>query len=101
MKNGPQKTSPLTQRIVAAVRSIPRGRTASYGEIARMAGNPRAARQVSRILSVLSEKEKLPWHRVINRNRQVSLPMDGAGALQARLLRKEGLRVDARGNVSA
>lgn len=91
---------PLTERILAVIKSIPRGGTLSYGMVARLAGNPRAARQVSRILHSLSDQEKLPWHRVIGGNGRVSLPMDGGGALQARLLRKEGLRVDAQGRVT-
>jgi methylated-DNA-protein-cysteine methyltransferase-like protein len=95
----PEAYAPLTARILAALKSIPRGAVAAYGDVARMAGNPRAARQVVRILNTLSKKEKLPWHRIVNRNMQVSLPMDGSGALQARLLRKEGWRVDAKGRI--
>lgn len=87
--------------ILDAVRAIPRGRTASYGQVAALAGLPRSARQVARVLHSLSRTEALPWHRVIGSNGSISLPMEGPGALQARLLKAEGVAVDARGRVSA
>jgi methylated-DNA-protein-cysteine methyltransferase related protein len=90
----------LSQSIVALIRSIPRGKVATYGQIAALAGNPRAARQVARILHALSEKENLPWHRVINRLGKISLPMDGTGSIQARLLQKEKITVDGQGTVN-
>jgi methylated-DNA-protein-cysteine methyltransferase-like protein len=91
--------SPVVRAILDALRSIPRGVTVSYGEVARRAGRPRNARQVARVLHALSESLELPWHRVIGSSGRISLPMDGAGALQARLLRKEGVAVDPEGKV--
>jgi methylated-DNA-protein-cysteine methyltransferase-like protein len=85
--------------ILAAIRSIPRGRVAAYGQVALLAGLPRGARQVSRVLHSLSDKEFLPWHRVLNRNGCISLPLEGHGRTQAALLRKEGVAVDERGRV--
>ncbi len=93
--------SPRVEAILAAIRAIPRGSTASYGEVAARAGAPRGARQVARVLHALSESQGLPWHRVINAGGRISLPLDGAGGLQARLLRREGLAVDAGGRVRA
>jgi methylated-DNA-protein-cysteine methyltransferase related protein len=69
----------------------------AYGAIAAMAGSPRGARQVVRILHTLSEKEKLPWHRVVNRDGRISLPMEGVGGEQRRRLLKEGVAVSAAG----
>jgi methylated-DNA-protein-cysteine methyltransferase-like protein len=91
--------APLTERILAVLRAIPKGRVAAYGQIAAMAGSPRGARQVVRILHSMGEKEKLPWHRVINSAGRISLPMDGPGGLQRKLLLKEGVSVDANGRV--
>lgn len=87
--------SELTQRIIDTIRNIPEGRVATYGFVARLAGNPRAARQVSRILHTFSRKENLPWHRVINREGRISLrPMQGYEEQKQRLL-NEGVAFDA------
>jgi methylated-DNA-protein-cysteine methyltransferase-like protein len=91
--------APLTERILTVLKSIPKGMVASYGQIAALAGSPRGARQVVRILHTLSRKEKLPWHRVINSAGRISLPMDAGGARQAALLRKERVEVSENGAV--
>ncbi len=66
---------------------------ATYGGIARAAGNSRGARQVVRILHSCSEKLGLPWHRVVNSKGRISLSGDG-GALQKALLSAEGISFD-------
>lgn len=90
---------PVVNAILAAIRSIPRGKTAAYGQVAAWAGQPRGARQVARILHSLSESQGLPWHRVINGNGRISLPLEGPGGIQAALLRGEGIAVDDSGRV--
>lgn len=65
--------TPFTHRVVNILQSIPQGRVMTYGQIAGLAGNPHAARQVVRILHAMSEKENLPWHRVINAKGQIDL----------------------------
>jgi methylated-DNA-protein-cysteine methyltransferase-like protein len=82
--------SPFTERVVHFIRSIPRGRVASYGQIAALAGFPAAARQVVRLLHSLSGKEHLPWHRVINSRGTISLTGQGY-ELQRGLLEHEGI----------
>jgi methylated-DNA-protein-cysteine methyltransferase-like protein len=82
--------TPFTDRVVLIVRRIPRGRVASYGQIAAMAGSPSGARQVARLLHSLSEVEGLPWHRVINSRGTISLPGLG-GEIQRGLLEHEGV----------
>lgn len=80
------------QRIIAAVRAVPRGEVRSYAAIAREAGLPRGARQVVAVLKT-SEVE-LPWHRVIRADGRIAFPADSAQFLeQQRLLRAEGLSV--------
>jgi methylated-DNA-protein-cysteine methyltransferase-like protein len=91
--------TPLTTRIILLIRAIPKGKVASYGQIAALAGSPRGARQVVRVLHSLGEKEKLPWHRVINSAGRISMPMDGHGGLQAALLRKERVEVSGTGAI--
>jgi len=85
------------ERVVAIVRAIPPGRVATYGQVALMAGAPRAARQVGGILSRLSELEGLPWQRVVNASGGISTHKIGAGQLQEALLRAEGVEVGPQG----
>lgn len=66
----PHDTFP--QRVWHIVASIPEGYVATYGDVARLAGSPRAARQVGGVLRRLPEGSTLPWHRVINRHGQIS-----------------------------
>jgi methylated-DNA-protein-cysteine methyltransferase-like protein len=80
-----------SRRIVDLIRSIPRGRVATYGQIAVMAGMPNGARQVARLLHACSRPHRLPWHRVINAAGGISLPAASGGALQRALLEKEGV----------
>lgn len=86
--------SSLSQRIKDIIKKIPRGKVATYGQIAAMAGNPVAARQVVRILHSSSRKEKLPWHRVINSKGRISLQPDFGYEEQKNLLAKEGIEFD-------
>ena len=79
------------QRIIEAVKKIPRGKVATYGLIAAVAGNPRGARQVVRALHTSSEKEDLPWHRVVNREGRISLKPGRGYELQIALLEEEGV----------
>jgi methylated-DNA-protein-cysteine methyltransferase-like protein len=61
------------QRVWQIVAAIPPGSVTTYGEVARLAGSPRAARQVGGVLRRLPEGSTLPWHRVVNRQGQISL----------------------------
>lgn len=83
----------FTEGVMDVIRSIPEGKVMSYGQIARVVGNPRAARQVSRILHSMSKKYKLPWHRVINSKGEISLQGEGH-ASQKWLLEQEGILFD-------
>jgi methylated-DNA-protein-cysteine methyltransferase related protein len=81
----------MTQEIIGIIKSIPRSRVATYGQIARLAGYPNGARQVVRILHTCSVKYDLPWHRVINAKGKIALsPYNGADEQKA-LLEKEGV----------
>ena len=81
----------FSERIATLIATIPHGRVATYGQIAGMAGSPRAARQVVRILKMWSRKHHLPWHRVINREGRVSLPRGRGYEEQRALLEAEGV----------
>ena len=85
-------------RVVAA---IPRGRVASYGDVAVHAGRPGAARQVGRWLFHLPAGSRLPWHRVLNAAGRVSSSPSrrGSDARQRELLESERVVFDALGRV--
>jgi methylated-DNA-protein-cysteine methyltransferase-like protein len=85
---------PFSERVVAEIKAVPRGRVATYGQIARRAGNSRAARQVSYILHSSSRKEQLPWHRVINSKGGISLKKGYGYERQKQLLIDEGIIFD-------
>ncbi|MDH4212106.1 MAG: MGMT family protein [candidate division WOR-3 bacterium] len=82
------------ERVVKIIRSIPGGKIATYGQIADYAGNPRAAREVAYILHSSSDKEKLPWHRVINSKGSISLKRGRGYELQKKMLEDEGVVFD-------
>lgn len=87
-----------TDRILAAIRAIPKGQVAGYGEVARRAGLPGRARMVARLLS-LNDDDRLPWHRVLRSDGRIAFPPDSAQfAEQSQRLRAEGVRVE-RGRV--
>ncbi len=94
--------NPLWDRIYAVVARIPRGRVATYGQVAAVAGLPRQARLVGYAMYGLPAGSKLPWHRVINARGEVSARSDPgpSEALQRHLLEREGVRFDQRGRVS-
>jgi methylated-DNA-protein-cysteine methyltransferase-like protein len=80
------------QRIYAVVRRIPRGRVATYGQIAGLAGLPRHARQVGYALHSLSDEDAVPWQRVVNASGEVSPRCHPYAVLQQRqLLEREGV----------
>lgn len=61
------------QHVLTAISAIPSGKVATYGQIARLVGSPRAARQVGGILSALPTESTLPWYRVINSQGKISV----------------------------
>jgi methylated-DNA-protein-cysteine methyltransferase-like protein len=91
--------TPFTERAIEIIKNIPAGKVATYGQIALMAGNPRAARQVARILHSMSSGQGLPWHRVVNAQGKIALSAPEAFIMQKRLLEAEGVEVDAAGQV--
>lgn len=86
-------------RIYAVVARIPRGRVATYGQVATLAGIPNGARQVGYALAALNSGSRLPWHRVVNAAGSVSLRVPGAADQQRFQLEKEGIRFNAAGRV--
>ena len=90
----------LYPRMYEIVRHIPRGRVATYGQVARLAGIPGHARQVGYALHSLPDGSDVPWHRVVNRQGRISLhPVFSSGTLQRELLESEGVAFDGHGTI--
>lgn len=88
------------ERIWQVVALIPRGRVSTYGDVARMAGLPGAARQVGAALRTLPRGTRIPWHRVLNASGRLSLPADSAsGRRQRARLESEGVSFRDNGSV--
>lgn len=89
------------ERIYSVVRRIPRGRVATYGQVARLAGMPGHARQVGYALNALNEDSGVPWHRVVNARGEVSKRSEpSCEVIQRELLEAEGVRFDRRERLS-
>jgi len=87
-------------RIYAVVRRVPKGRVATYGQIAELAGLPRQARQVGYALAALRDR-RVPWHRVINARGEISARAErGPEQLQRLLLEREGVAFDPKGRIA-
>ena len=98
----PRAVSDTYRKIYAVVKKIPRGKVASYGQVARIAGMERQARLVGYALHALSHGNSLrvPWQRVINAQGYCSIkepPM--AAEIQQRLLEEEGIEFSPKGKV--
>ena len=83
--------TPFTRRVLAVLRRIPPGRVATYGDVARAAGRPRAARAVGTIMRTAGVPG-LPYHRVIAAGGRLG-GYGGAPGLKASLLAAEGLTI--------
>ncbi len=81
----------FTKNVIEIIKSIPYGKVMTYGQIAKAAGSPRAARQVVRILNSMSEKYDLPWHRVINSKGEIGFQDEEMFHAQKSLLISEGV----------
>jgi methylated-DNA-protein-cysteine methyltransferase-like protein len=96
----PAKMTEFTQKVMRLVKRIPRGKVATYGQIARLAGKPHGARGVGWILNSSSETYGLPWQRVLNSRGRISFPKKTKEhQRQKALLTKEGVRLGANGEV--
>jgi len=88
------------QRIYAIVSCIPKGKVATYGQIATLAGYPGQARQVGYALHNLPENLDIPWQRVINAMGQISSRVDPVfEEIQQQILEAEGIRFGPNGRI--
>jgi methylated-DNA-protein-cysteine methyltransferase-like protein len=90
-------TDSLYEKIYAATKRVPEGMVATYGQIARIAGIPKGARQVGYAMAALGRgapRPGVPWHRVVNAKGESSI-----GGEQITRLEAEGVVFDERGRI--
>ena len=92
--------SPFTIAVLKMVRAIPRGKVASYGQIAELSGKPHGSRGVAWILHASRREEDVPWQRVIGSAGDIRFPKRRKEFKeQAQLLREEGVDVSPAGKI--
>ncbi len=94
-----KRRHPDYEKIYAIVIRIPKGKVATYGQIARLAGLPGRARQVGYALNKTPTGRRLPWQRVVNAQGKVSLGGQGKSE-QRDLLEDEGVEFDEKGRIA-
>ncbi len=98
MRVKPESTYETIYRVV---RRIPRGKVATYGQVAKLAGIAGHSRQVGYALHVLPSRSNVPWQRVINAKGEISRRATGNGASRQRaLLEEEGIVFDEDDRIS-
>lgn len=89
----------MRSELINLIKAIPRGKVATYGQIACLAGLFPAVRQVVWVLHSSSEKEGLPWHRVVNAKGGISLKPEAGYEQQKALLEEEGVLFNGKGRI--
>ncbi|MDP2684600.1 MAG: MGMT family protein [bacterium] len=95
-------TETFYQKVYKLTKMIPKGKVATYGQIAALAGSPRSARIVGYALHIMPPDmyNKIPWQRVINRHGMISTTcQEHTAKTQAKLLRKEKIKVTEKENI--
>lgn len=90
--------------VYAMVKKVPKGKVATYGQIAALIDHPRHSRHVGFALASIPARVKIPWHRIINSAGRISLRRrhwdSGSDDMQRILLEAEGVRFSAEGKVN-
>lgn len=98
-----QTNKPMTEfsrKVIALIAKIPRGKVATYGQIAALAGKPHGARGVAWLLNSSARAHRLPWQRVLGAKGRISFPRGSAHFTKQRsLLLREGVEVGPDGGV--
>jgi methylated-DNA-protein-cysteine methyltransferase-like protein len=90
--------SEFYEKIYYTIRKIPRGKVATYGQIARLAGVGPNARLVGYALHALTPEKRVPWHRVIGAGGKISLTGEGY-SVQRKILESEGVEFNEAGKI--
>lgn len=82
----------FSKKAIATIKKIPKGKVATYGQIAALAGKPHGSRGVAWLLNSSTRAHGLPWQRVINSKGKISFPVDSDSFLrQKAMLEREGV----------
>lgn len=93
--------SPFTKKVLKNIKSIPKGKIATYKQIAELSGKPQGSRGVAWILHSSSVVYKLPWHRVINSQGRISFEINSHNfRKQKKLLEREGVQLESDGSLN-
>ena len=88
----PGPVDDFTARVIRLILKIPRGKVATYGQLAELAGKPACSRQVGFILRTVVDADRVPWQRVIGSSGRISFPRRNIRRkLQRKLLEAEGV----------
>jgi len=89
------------EEVYKVVRNIPKGKVATYGQIARILGQPKKSKVVGWALHKNPYFGDVPCHRVVNRNGEISSSFSFGGLMEQRkLLEKEGIIFDVNGKIN-
>jgi methylated-DNA-protein-cysteine methyltransferase-like protein len=100
MRRKPIEQSAFSLNVIRLIGKIPKGKVATYGQIAALAGKPHGARGVGWILHACAESYDLPWQRVLNVRGTISFPKrSGQYRKQVVLLKRDGVQVSSDGQV--
>lgn len=90
----------FTEKAITIIRNVPPGKVMTYGQIAKLAGSARGARQVARLLHSMSAKYDLPWHRIVNAQGEIVLADEEGRYTQRALLEAEGVKIGLNGQIN-
>ncbi|WP_374076020.1 MGMT family protein [Bdellovibrio bacteriovorus] len=95
-----EQQTEFSKKVISFIKKIPKGKVATYGQIAKLAGKPQGSRGVAWILHSCSESHSLPWQRVLNSKGKISFPPSTSSYVrQKRLLQKEGVEFGERDQI--
>jgi methylated-DNA-protein-cysteine methyltransferase related protein len=95
-----KKLTEFSEKVMTTVRKVPRGKVATYKQIAGLCGKPHGSRGVAWILNSSSKKYGLPWQRILSSKGRISFKAGTRNyRLQMMLLKKEGIRFKDNGDI--
>lgn len=82
----------FSEKVYVVAKKIPQGKVATYGQLARLAGSPRAARAVGMLMRCNPDKKTIPCHRVVSSTGALTGYAFGGVSVKKKILEKEGVK---------